>query len=217
MSYAWRIRSLRGVPVSGMSQCTKTCQFLLAQRLQGLTRFCADGAHVTVKSVTREDSQQVNRAMAFVCGRDPRVPWNENERTGTRLATLVPDDYAGAGILKQENFLSIVVLVKRDRLVGYQSLGKHKEIFRVAEVAIHFNCERNPSERAGSMYQLITFIFLQDHWGGGSCRFFFIRTLLLARMVFLTYRDTSSHYRSCYHQQRDFLLHIYLPLIGRGG
>jgi len=79
---------------------------------------------------------------------------------GARFPSLVPDNDAGTGVFKQENLFSIVMLVKRNRLVGCQGLGKHKEIFGFPELTINLNCERNPSERTCAVYQVITLLLL---------------------------------------------------------
>ena len=102
---------------------------------------------------------------------------------GTRFATLVSDNDAGTRIFKQENLFSIVMLVKRDRLIGRQGLGKYKEIFGLAELAIDLNCERNASERARPVYQPIAVIFLEDQWGGRLQCLFPIRNPLLTVLL----------------------------------
>ena len=48
--------------------------------------------------------------------------------------TLAPES-------SNRNLFSIVMLVKRNRLVGCQGLGKHKEIFGFPELTINLNCK----------------------------------------------------------------------------
>jgi len=70
----------------------------------------------------------------------------------TRCPTPVPNNDARAGLFKQENLFSIVMLVKRDRLFGLQGLGEDEEIFGPAELFIDLDRKRNASERAGAVH-----------------------------------------------------------------
>jgi len=120
---------------------------------------------------------------------------------GARFPSLVPDNDAGTGVFKQENLFSIVMLVKRNRLVGCQGLGKHKEIFGFPELTINLNCERNPSERTCAVYQVITLLLLAGLSEQGTRVLFLLPSSLGTVLVLLTYRDASYQHGRDQQQQ----------------
>src|SRR4029077_8728632 len=124
----------------------------------------------------------------------PRVSRNEHEGMGARFAALVSDYGAGTGIFKQKNLFGVVMFVKRNRLVRCQGLGKHKEVFRLTELAIDLNRERNASERARAVYQRVSVAFLQNQ-GDGRLKSWTVRNALLSVLVLLTYRNAGQDRR----------------------
>src|SRR5215472_487491 len=100
---------------------------------------------------------------------NPRLSWDENDRARTRQGSLVDDCYGGAILFHNENLLSIVVHMKRNRGPGLQSLGHSNEVFGPAILLVNLNDEfRNGTRSSGerlfcvAAQQMLSVAFLQD-------------------------------------------------------